>query len=84
VASLSPQKRGGASRTALVGRSGTAMPDHTDQTDASQTTPEGRHDLVHVTIPVPAAHLASYSHAVGVWFQEEGADDSGRGRMSIG
>jgi hypothetical protein len=60
------------------------MPDHTDPTDAPQASPGGRDDLVHVTIPVPAAHLASFYHAVGVWFQEEGADDTGRGRMSIG
>jgi hypothetical protein len=55
-----------------------------DQPDASEATPMARVDLVHVTVPVPAAHLASFYEAVSVWFLEEGADDAARGRMGLG
>jgi hypothetical protein len=60
------------------------MTNHTDQPDASATTPMARDDLVEVTVPVPAAHLASFFQTVGAWYEEEAVDDAGRGRMTIG
>jgi hypothetical protein len=60
------------------------MTNHTDQPDASAATLMARDDLVEVTVPVPAAHLASFYRAVSVWFADEGEDDAGRGRMRIG
>jgi hypothetical protein len=60
------------------------MTSHTDQPDASAAAPMVRDDLVEVTVPVPAAHLASFYRAVAVWYEEEGVEDAGRGRMTIG
>jgi hypothetical protein len=60
------------------------MSNHTDQPDASAATPMARDDLVEVTVPVPAAHLASFYQTVAAWYLDEAHDDAGRGRMTIG
>lgn len=60
------------------------MTSHTDQPEASATAPMARDDLVEVTVPVPAAHLASFYQTVGAWYEEDGDQDAGRGRMRVG
>jgi hypothetical protein len=59
------------------------MTDHTDQPAASGAALTARDDLVEVTVPVPAAHLASFYQTVATWFMDDAEDDSGRGRMRV-